>query len=61
MKNFKEATNIIVSGGIVCIVGGIIYKKLKDIHEEIIYFEDKKGVLYSKKEYYDLCKKSLKK
>lgn len=49
MKDFKDITNIAV-GGIVCIVGGIIYKKLKDIHEEIIYFEDKKNVWLSKKE-----------
>lgn len=50
MKNFKDITNVAV-GGIVCIVGGVIYKKLKDIHEEIVYFEDKKGLWYSKKEY----------
>lgn len=60
MKNFKEATNIIVGGGIACIVGGIIYKKLKDIHEEIIYFEFQKGVYNSKKEKDDLWKRSLK-
>ena len=34
-----------------CVIGGIIIKKLKDIHEEIIYFEDAKSIHYSKKEY----------
>ena len=59
MKDFKDLTNIAV-GGIVCIVGGIIYKKLRDIHEEIIYFEEKKSVWMSKKEFDKACKRSLK-
>lgn len=50
MKKFTDITNIAV-GGIVCIVGVIVYKKLKDIHDEIIYFEDRKGIIYSNKEY----------
>lgn len=29
---------------------GLIYKKLNDIHKEIIYFESTKGINYSKKE-----------
>lgn len=60
MKDFKDVTNIVV-GGIVCIVGGFIYKKLKDIHEEIIYFEDRKNVWMSKKEFDKACKKVWKK
>lgn len=50
MKKFTDITNIAV-GGIVCIAGVIVYKKLKDIHDEIIYFEDRKGIIYSNKEY----------
>ena len=59
MKNFKDITNIAV-GGIVCIVGGIIYKKLKDIHEEIIFFEERKDVWMSNKEFNKAYKRSLK-
>lgn len=59
MKDFKDITNVAV-GGIVCIVGVVIYKKLKDIHEEIIYFEDKKGIWNSKKKSDRKYKKWLK-
>lgn len=60
MKDFKDISNVVV-GGIVCIVGGIIYKKLRDIHEEIIYFEDQKGLWYSKKEYDKILKEKYSK
>lgn len=60
MKDCKDITNIAI-GGIVCIIGGVIYKKMRDIHEEIIYFEEKKNVWMSKKEFSKSCKRSFKK
>ena len=42
---------ITISIGVTCVIGGIVIKKLKDIHEEIKYFEYAKGVLHCKKDY----------
>jgi len=47
MKKFQGIANVAVCG-FICVLGGIIYKKLKDIHEEIVYFEDQKGLLSKK-------------
>ena len=40
-----------ISAGVTCIIGGIILKKLSDVHKEIMYFEEAKGVYRTKKEH----------
>lgn len=50
MKNISEKTLIIG----LYVMGGFILKKLKDVQDEIEYFEDQKGVIYNRKDY---CKK----
>ena len=56
MKN-KIVKGIFVGG--VCVFGGYVIKKLKDIHEEIIYFEEQKGIFYNKKEHYAKASENL--
>lgn len=60
MKEFTDVTNVAVVGSII-IIGGILYKKLKNIHEEIIYFEQYKGVYLSKREHEKYQEKRRKK
>ena len=50
MKNISEKSLIIG----LYVMGGFILKKLKDVQDEIEYFEDQKGVIYNRKDY---CKK----
>lgn len=50
MKNISEKALIIG----LYVMGGFILKKLKDVQDEIEYFEDQKGVIYNRKDY---CKK----
>lgn len=50
MKNISEKTLIVG----LYVMGGFILKKLKDVQDEIEYFEDQKGVIYNRKDY---CKK----
>lgn len=46
-------TLIGISIGTTCIIGGIIIKKLKDIHDEIIFIEENHcGFYTTAKEYY---------
>ena len=45
----KVIKGIFVGG--VCVFGGYVVKKLKDIHNEIIYFEREKYISFNKKEH----------
>lgn len=40
-----------------CVIGGIIIKKLNDIHNEVKHFEYAKGVLHNYKEYRKIMNK----
>lgn len=46
MKFDKDCITI----GVVCIFGIYVVKKLNDVHDEIIHFEECKGVYCNKKE-----------
>ena len=49
---------VIFVGG-VCVFGGYIIKKLNDIHKEIIYFEEQKGIMYNRKKCYKKADENL--
>lgn len=53
----KIITGLFVGG--VCVFGGYVIKKLNDIHKEIIYFEEQKGILYNRKEHYKKANENL--